>query len=457
MSYQTYMGLRIVKNLKSHSKRNVTETSQLPHQPSRRHFFLDLLLICSSYFSPRHLLLSTNYLFFSIQKCLCHSFVPFFLILFLLSIQMIYSDPLYLLIPLVMSIFIFCLYARIRKYFVIKKRRIQICALEQMEGTHKRCESLLPSNGNTLNNVGVPNKLSDNSILGASSDSVTNGIVMRSPRKLSHDPPSKMESDSSQKQYSSDGMERSHQNEDDGFKEENEKQEGDERIEQKDVPGTEEIREQTSTSREIGSAATTAVVPLGYGSHQIKLGNDETSQSYSRGEELGDRRPSIVSFDLGMSGKQIGYAIPQDTRLRTSSEIEPNAIPHQNNPRDLEESRTQIKKDHHQRPKYRGAFSFQDSSHEEEEGETNKKIKVLQRKLSKKMSGTVRRIFSRVVSNPFNLTHDDSSDDFDSSDWSDSRFSFDSDDYYSDDDELDVISIDKKVAQPSQKKFPTSP
>jgi hypothetical protein len=395
----------------------------------------------------------------------------------------------------------------VRKHFVIQRKRIvDLCSLEGMEeGTHQRFNSFPNLNGtggiNSFNasnpqggsngggggGIQLPNKFSDPTIVAASSDSVTNGIVMRSPRKFSHDPPPKPDLRGSGPEGS--GDEKEEEGGGGGGEEEQGEDENESnrmKSEEKDIrnsPRTEEIREQTPIAAVGGvEHAAAAVVPVGYGSHQIKLGTHDAllgesgfPSHHPRGEEIGDRRPSIVSYDLGMSGKQIDYALlPQDPRLRTSSEIPIHDLP---DPQPQETGASHMKSDHHQRPKYRGAFSFQESGDEGGEGErrrgdhemqqqqsfTNQKRKVLQRKLSKKMSGTMKRIFSRVVSHSFSLAYDDSSDDFDSSDFSDSRFSFDSDD--EDDDEsdnghgheLDVISIDKKIAQPSRKKFPTSP
>jgi hypothetical protein len=402
-------------------------------------------------------------------------------------------------VPVVLSLLLFCLGARIRKHFVTTKRRNKVSSSslfenDLMEGTHKRFgephiaspnKNRQTSGRNSSSTVhtsslnrSLGNKLSDPTI--GVSDTVTNGLVMRTPRKLSHDPPapvahedpahsSKSETESETKEREGLGLNSFSQCE-------------------KDIeisPRVEEIREQTLLS------SRSSVVPIGYDSQPISLG-------YSADEQLShmEQRPSAAPATVSANALP-----PHDARPRTSSEIESGQVVMLPLHDDLAETTppdSGLKRLHSHnrshRPKYRGAFSFQESleDHDEEgtaaagggagreEGShsTKNKRRVLQRKLSKKMSGTMKRIFSRVVSHSFSLTgYDNSSDDFDSSDEDDdrddfsvSRGSFDSEDESDEDDdyhglydeeedgELDVLSIDKEIAtQTSHKRFPMSP
>lgn len=400
LSYQTYMGLKIVK--------------KAPISFLEAPTLFDELAAFLSAITLRSILISTNHLPLSLRKCVFHSLTPLFLILLLLLVRKIYHHPLYILAPVVMSFLLFCIYARVRKHWVLK-RRLKVSALTEMETYHKRIDPTPKSDSNS----NLPNKPSDHTI--ASSESVTGGIVFRSPRKLSNEP-QRSDSDNRSPTLGQDG---------------------------------------------VHAQQNLVVAPVGYGIQAITIGGEEVEKDdldakiiLNRSNSLKScddptilrdpERPSLVSYDLGLSGKSVEYTLPENARLRASSEIE-------NQIGSIIESEVQSKK---ARPNYRGAFSLNENDSPDFSNNTVERSISLRRKrsiqkvLSKKMSGTVKKIFSRVISRQFSA-RDDSSDDYDSSDFSESRFSFDSDDDFSDD-ELDVISIDRKI-DTSRRQFPSSP
>jgi hypothetical protein len=492
------MGLRILARFQKSSKLS-TEPRTLSNE------ILNLWTDLSHHLSPRNLILSTNYLPLSIRKCFFHSLVPLFLILLLLLIQKIYHHPLYLLVPVIILLVLFCLSARIRKHWVTK-RRLKVSALEEMmEGTHKRIDSHSELIQSTRHSSQLPSqKLSDNTI--ASNDSLTNGLVMRAARKSSPTKPETHEGDQVIRPFPKHPAQEM-------FLQELSTEEGcvghlrkkgsgkiDVEITMTSPRMSEEIRVHSPTSR--GGVNVTTVAPLGYGSRTIKLGSSkggspspslsmmsesqsnlgagasdeimkfESDSSHHKSDTHHEPDISLASYELGISGKSIEYTLPADTRLRTSSELESQIM----NPPPL----ALVPK--RERPNYRGAFSVHEADDEEDESKTNtaspvvmtsRQRKLIPRKFSKKMSGTVKRIFSRVISKQFSLApggggEESNSDGESDSDFSDSRFSFDSDDEEGEEygslgegeDELGVISIDQKITQSSRSRknqFPTSP
>jgi hypothetical protein len=397
--------------------------------------------------------------------------------LLLLLIWKIANHPLYLLAPVVLILMIFCLSARLRKHWVLQKR-LRVSALDDMEGTHKRVG---PDSGSfqTHHSSNLPSqKLSANE----SNDSLTNGIVIRSPRKSSND--SEVKPETAQRLDESNRpvipkLALQDLNTEEGFGRLPKKDSG--KLSVGSPRMSEEIRIESPPSRAGYSAM---VVPEGYGSHPIKLGistgGPSSSDCQSKVSVQFESEPldasaaePLASYDLGISaGKSTEYSLPDDARLRTTSEIESHIIPIHDPTLPLPAATTAGEAtSRRQRPNYRGAFSVHESDPACDEADddspslvSSRQRKLTPRKLSSKMSGTVKRIFSRVISKQFSLPNDDQSngsddDDFDSSDWSDSRFSFDSDDEEDSGDELDVISIDRKIAQARSRKskFPMSP